>query len=87
MSPAPVGRVGHAGQLLAEHEARSVNSVTMDADPCASHPGTHVGSVGKQVMMQTAMSEQLESLGQLVGFRQQVAAMHATQAAVDVPKI
>jgi hypothetical protein len=73
--------------LLAEHEARSVNAVTVAAEACASHPCTHEGSVGRQFKMQKAMGAQLVSFGQLVGLRQQLATMHEIQAAVVVPKI
>ena len=74
--------------MLDEHEARSLNAVMVAAEACASHPCTHEGSVGRQFTTQRAMGAQLVSFGQLVGLRQQLVAMHVTQAAlVAAPKI
>jgi UDP-N-acetylenolpyruvoylglucosamine reductase len=73
--------------LLAEHDARSVNAVMVAAEAAPSHTCTQEGSVGMQFKTQRATGAQLVSFGQLVGLRQQLAAIHEMQAAVVVPKI
>jgi hypothetical protein len=73
--------------LLIEQDARSVNAVTVADDAWPSHPCTQVGSVGKHASTQVAITEHAESLGQLVGFKQQLAVMQVTHAAVVAPKM
>ena len=82
-----VCKVGHIGQLVIEHDARSMNSEMTGADAVPSHVWRHVGWVGRQVATHVAIGVQAVSLGQLVGFRQQLAAMHAMHDVVALLKI
>jgi hypothetical protein len=78
-----IGR--HVEQLVAEHDARSVKAVIVGAAACPSHDATQVGSVGRHESTQVAIVVHAASFGQLVGFRQQLAAMQAMQVALEVP--